>query len=100
MPPLRNLSQKPARFSGPTAPRKRYLPTEEQQVVDKESDLFVKSSGCHPLTSSSVNHQLKSYEVEVKGTFDRIVPFLKRLSEIQHHQNFVLMHPDQCLAHL
>ncbi len=89
MPPLRNLSQNSPRFSGPTAPRKRYLHAKEQKVIGNKSDLFVKSSGFHPLTNSSVNQQLKSYEVEVKGTFDQIVPFLKRLSEIQHHQNFV-----------
>ena len=90
MPILRNPPKNnSARFSGPTAPRKRYLFAEEQHPLDKKSDLFVDSVGSHPLTNTSTNHQLQLYEVDVKGKFDRIVPLLKRLSELQHHQDFV-----------
>ena len=89
MPPLRNLTKNSERFSGPTAPRKRYLFPDEQQLSDKKLDLFNASTNTHPLTNSSANDQLKSYEVDVKGKFDRIVPLLKRISELQHHQDFV-----------
>ena len=46
--------------------------------------------GPHPLTNSTANHQLRSYEIDVKGKFDQIVPLLKRVSELQHKKDFVL----------
>ena len=91
MPLLRNPKNKSERFlGGPTAPRKRYLPSEEQQNIDKQSDLLNKVGGNHPLTNSTSNHQLRSYEIDVKGKFDQIVPLLKRVSELQHKKDFVL----------
>jgi len=34
----------------------------------------------HPLTDSRANAQLHAYDSQVKGSFDRIVPVLKRIS--------------------
>ncbi len=88
--PLRNLARISERSNGPTAPRKRHLSAEEQQFIVNDDNLTRHERGSsHPLTNSSANHELQSYEVEVKGKFDRIVPLLKRISELQHHHDFV-----------
>ncbi len=85
----RNLAKTSERVLGPTAPRKRFVSDHEPRTFSKESLTHDSLSGSHSLTDLSANKQLKSYEVEVKGIFDRIVPVLKRLSELQHHQDFV-----------
>ena len=88
----RNLAKKSERFSGPTAPRKRYISSQqEHQTLLKTTQTNINSSGSHPLTNLVLNKHLQAYEVEVKGIFDRIVPLLKRLSELQHHQELRLM---------
>jgi carboxysome shell carbonic anhydrase len=43
----------------------------------------------HPLTDLAANRRLHDYECSVKGAFDRIVPLLKRLSALQHHDDFI-----------
>ncbi|MCP9774800.1 carboxysome shell carbonic anhydrase [Cyanobium sp. WAJ14-Wanaka] len=43
----------------------------------------------HPLTERQQNASLHAYESQVKGNFDRIVPLLKRLSALQHEDNFI-----------
>lgn len=43
----------------------------------------------HPLTDQQLNDQLQSYEHEVKGRFDRIVPVLKQVSVLQHEPDFI-----------
>ncbi|TGG84411.1 MAG: carboxysome shell carbonic anhydrase [Aphanocapsa feldmannii 277cV] len=42
----------------------------------------------HPLTDQQANERLCRYERDVKGAFDRIVPLLKRLSALQHEDDF------------
>ena len=43
----------------------------------------------HPLTDLAGNARLETYERSVKERFDRIVPVLKRLSALQHDDDFV-----------
>jgi carboxysome shell carbonic anhydrase len=47
------------------------------------------SAGFHPLTDQATNGALQAYDLQVKGRFDRIVPTLKRLSALQHEDDFV-----------
>jgi len=42
----------------------------------------------HPLTNQAENQRLYAYEQSVKSAFDAIVPTLKRISAIQHEENF------------
>ena len=43
----------------------------------------------HPLTDSLANDHLRSYELDVKGRFERIVPLLQKISALQHHADFI-----------
>ncbi|MEB3271143.1 MAG: carboxysome shell carbonic anhydrase [Synechococcus sp.] len=43
----------------------------------------------HPLTNAAANAALRAYDEQVKGSFDRIVPVLRRLSALQHEENFI-----------
>jgi carboxysome shell carbonic anhydrase len=47
------------------------------------------TGSAHPLTDHAANAALESYDRGVKGAFDRIVPVLKRLSALQHEDDFV-----------
>ena len=47
------------------------------------------SHGLHPLTNPVANDHLRSYELEVKGRFERIVPVLQKISALQHHDDFI-----------
>ena len=49
----------------------------------------VGSGPCHPLTDRAANQHLQTYEANVKGSFELIVPLLKRISALQHDQDFV-----------
>ncbi len=44
--------------------------------------------GQHPLTRGDENARLFDYEQRVKGAFDAIVPVLKRVSALQHEEDF------------
>lgn len=46
--------------------------------------------GQHPLVRSDENARLFDYEQRVKTSFDAIVPVLKRISGLQHEQDFEL----------
>ena len=61
------------------------------QVVIRPS-----SGGLHPLTHGQANAALRAYEERTLGTFDHIVPVLKRLSALQHESDFI--HQAQRLA--
>jgi len=76
----RNLAKTYDRLRGPTAPRKRHGTANQQKELISESIFSEKHLGQHPLTKISSNNKLQAYEIEVKGLFDRIVPFLKDLS--------------------
>jgi carboxysome shell carbonic anhydrase len=45
-------------------------------------------SSLHPLTNRAENQRLYVYEQRVKNAFDAIVPALKRISAIQHEEDF------------
>ena len=47
------------------------------------------SNRLHPLTDLVANDHLRSYELEVKGRFERIVPLLQKISALQHHADFI-----------
>ncbi len=85
----RNLAKTALRTLGPTAPSKRQLSSQASQLEAKRSDSLPSMSSFHPLTDVTSNKYLYSYESEVKESFDQIVPVLKRVSELQHEQNFV-----------
>ena len=88
---------------GPTAPRRRpgTAPVDLLERLNQvrclhgstarsSSRTHLRSPGrCHPLTDSVTNAALMAYETQVKDSFDRIVPLLKRLSALQHEDNFV-----------
>ena len=44
----------------------------------------------HPLTNQVANERLRSYEQDVKGRFDRIVPLLQQVSALQHESDFLV----------
>ncbi len=83
----RSLANNRKRFLGPTAPRKHF-PSANESLVDSKS-LSLSSISTHPLTNLDENKILQSYESEVKGRFDHIVPLLKKISALQHEQDFV-----------
>ncbi len=84
----RNLAKKESRPTAPTAPSKRFVSVSKStQLQSNNWDLDISNS--HPLIDVSANNSLHHYEAQVKERFDQIVPFLKRISKIQHEQDFV-----------
>lgn len=47
-----------------------------------------RAQGQHPLTDGVCNQHLHAYDTHVKGSFDRIVEVLKRISALQHEADF------------
>ena len=84
----RNLANNHKTFLGPTAPRKRFYDAKQVSIETVENRNLVKNS-FHPLTDLSSNKKLESYEKKVKERFDLIVPFLKKISSLQHQEDFV-----------
>ena len=74
-------------IQGPTAPRKRFPYVQDSQLVSDDFSSGLSES--HPLTDLKFNNILKDYEIKVKSTFDQIVPVLKRISTLQHEDNFL-----------
>ncbi len=83
----RSLANNRKRFLGPTAPRKQFPSSKE--IVSQSDGFALRTQAVHPLTNLDENKKLQSYELEVKGRFDRIVPFLKKISALQHEEDFV-----------
>lgn len=67
----------------PTAPRRR------PGGIGASGTPGGRPGSLHPLTDRQQNATLHAYESQVKGNFDRIVPVLKRLSALQHDDNFI-----------
>ena len=84
----RGLPRNNSSVKGPTAPRKRFISVKENPSPTSIGKPSFVSSVCHPLTDLNTNKLLNDYETEVKGKFDRIVPLLKKISALQHDQNF------------
>ncbi len=74
-------------MKGPTAPMKRFVGKENIKQTEIKS--FSDSSSDHPLTNTIENNKLSKYENEVKARFDNIVPLLKKVSALQHEENFI-----------
>ena len=87
----RRLANNRKIFLGPTAPRKHFPSATESKIeemsVNTPRELSLTTS--HPLTDLVENKKLQCYESETKESFDRIVPFLKRISALQHEEDFV-----------
>ena len=59
-------------------------------VFDSQDRTGAGRSGAgHPLTDRATNAALRAYDLQVKESFDRIVPLLKQLSALQHEDDFV-----------
>ncbi len=95
----RGLARNSKRFQGPTAPRKRHININSTIETGKTFSTY-SSLGQHPLSNFGENERLHEYEKEVKGRFDSIVPLLKKISSIQHEQDFVSKAKELALAEL
>ncbi len=90
MPPRR--ASTPYRPLAPTAPRRRPsgASTGELSLAPSGGRMGTAAAvGLHPLTDRQANATLQAYDHQVKGSFDRIVPVLKRLSALQHEPDFI-----------
>ncbi len=88
-------SATPYRPTAPTAPRRRpgamaaepgAVPNNPPSPASARPPF---QDSLHPLTDRQANGALHAYDNQVKGSFDRIVPVLKRLSTLQHEDDFV-----------
>jgi carboxysome shell carbonic anhydrase len=81
-----SLSSPPALETSPGTgkPGRRVRPVAAQVIRTPSSRL-------HPLSNGEANATLRAYEDAILGGFDRIVPVLKRLSALQHEDNFVAL---------
>ena len=85
--PLRGLAKAKNFTLGPTAPMKTFTENIHQQTSRGQS---LKISGkSHSLTDNSENKKLYEYENQIKSDFDNIVPTLKEIAQIQHHEDFI-----------
>lgn len=64
------------------------LETRSEQSVKRPRLPAAPMVDVHPLTNRSENERLFAYEQSVKSAFDAIVPTLKRISAIQHEEDF------------
>jgi carboxysome shell carbonic anhydrase len=70
------------------APIQGMAPTRSQVNNARSHVPAVPTAGLHPLTNGVENQRLYDYEQGVKNAFDAIVPTLKRISAIQHEEDF------------
>ncbi len=96
----RSLARKTELLRGPTAPRKRHISVEDPKSKSSLENLASSPNRSHPLTDVLANDYLQAYESEIKEKFDRIVPFLKRISALQHEQDFVALAQQLSLSEL
>ena len=85
--PLRGLAKAKNFTLGPTAPMKTF--TENINIQTKEANKLKNSGKKHSLTNDVQNENLYKYESEIKSDFERIVPTLKEIARIQHHDDFI-----------
>ena len=88
----------PYQLLGPTAPRRRPArrdgrppmdaPTAPGIITPQPRDPVGATGPFHPLTNRERNLQLHNYDHQVKGSFDKIVAVLKRISALQHEPDF------------
>ena len=85
--PLRGLAKSKNFTLGPTAPMKTFT-----ENIHKQTNNFnnrVNTQKTHNLTDVLQNEKLYQYESQIKDDFDNIVPTLKEIARIQHHDNFI-----------
>ena len=85
--PLRGLAKRKNFTLGPTAPMKTF--TENVHRQNNSFDNRVNTHKTHNWTNVSQNEKLNQYESQIKSNFDNIVPTLKEIARIQHHDNFI-----------
>ena len=85
--PLRGLAKAKNFTLGPTAPMKTF--TENIHLQTKESNNLRNSGKSHKLSNKIQNENLFRYESKIKSDFDEIVPTLKEIARIQHHEDFI-----------
>ena len=85
--PLRGLAKAKNFTLGPTAPMKSF--TENIHIQTKESNSLRNSGKSHALTNNTQNENLYRYESKIKNDFDEIIPTLKEIARIQHHEEFI-----------
>jgi len=88
----------PYQSLGPTAPRRRPPRPDGRTPVGQPSspglgtprpqDPVAATGPLHPLANRERNQQLRTYDSQVKGSFDKIVEVLKRISALQHEPDF------------
>ncbi|MEB3331334.1 MAG: carboxysome shell carbonic anhydrase [Synechococcaceae cyanobacterium] len=77
-----------ARRRGPGSGRER--PSSQQRPsVGRSTSPSTASAAAHPLSDARSNALLEDYDLRVKQAFDRIVPVLKRISALQHADDFI-----------
>ena len=79
-------------------PTRRVRPVATQVVLSRSTN--GPTTGLHPLSNGQSNAALRAYEESTLGSFDRIVPVLKRLSALQHDSDFVAQAQRLALAEL
>jgi len=85
--PSRPIKQALAVSSNAVRPTRRVRPVATQVVLNRSNNAA--TTGLHPLSNGQTNAALRAYEESTLGSFDRIVPVLKRLSALQHDSDFV-----------
>ena len=85
--PLRGLAKRKNFTLGPTAPMKTFTETVHRQ--NNTFDNRVNTYKTHNWTNVSQNEKLNQYESQIKSNFDNIVPTLKEIARIQHHDDFI-----------
>ena len=75
------------RDRGPTAPMKTFTENIHKQTNNFNNRLNTQKT--HNLTDVLQNEKLYQYESQIKNNFDNIVPTLKEIARIQHHDNFI-----------
>ena len=68
----------------PAAARARLRPMRPPRSVSQ-----LGQGRLHPLTDAAANTALQRYDNQVKDSFDRIVPVLKRIAALQHEPTFI-----------
>ena len=82
----RRKSARNARWSQPL-PRPM-APMRREDSLPPSPVPVVATAGLHPLSKPAENQRLHDYEQRVKDAFDAIVPTLKRISALQHEEDF------------
>ena len=91
---LRNISKGSSINGAKRAPLKNFnsqkdsneLLTQSKSSTNKKE--FIEKNSSHQLSNDGENQKLHQYEKKIKNNFDKIIPTLKKISLIQHEENF------------